>query len=177
MNDFNLLVTFHQYERTRAEDEVRQRLKEGGAHLEKLEQSELEGIFLAQIIGDAKKVVKVLRSTCQESPELFLHTHHWVPIDRWVATEEEEMARAAEQLAKGIGKNEKWMMHLHKRHSEKHTANLIEKLTAHIENGLVDLKHPDKIVVVEILGKIAGLALVRSDELLDVGKIRTEIEL
>jgi tRNA(Ser,Leu) C12 N-acetylase TAN1 len=49
-------------------------------------------------------------------------------------------------------------------------------LTAPINKGIVDLENPQTIVIVELMGNRAGMSLVRSEELLDVIKVRELIE-
>ncbi len=132
----NILITFHQNARVLAEDEVRQRLKDVGASVEWIEETEIEGVFEALIVGDAKRVVAEVRSLCRDQPELFQQTHHWVPIEIWVPCEAKDMVKAAEELGKGIRPEDRWMMHLHKRHTHAHTADLLRRLTAPIA-GLV----------------------------------------
>lgn len=173
----NILVTFHQNAKVLAEEETRRNLKDVGASVEWLQESEVEGVFETLVIGDARKTVADIRALCLDHPELFQQTHHWVPIDRWVSCEEAEMVNAARELGKGINDTERWMMHLHKRHMQAHTTDLLMLLTEPIEVGVVDLENPDKIVVVEILGDRVGMALVQSEELLDVNKIRESLSI
>jgi tRNA acetyltransferase TAN1 len=168
----NILITFHQNAKVLAEEEARRNLKEVGASVEWVEQSDVEGVFEALVIGDPKRTVADIRTLCLGQPELFQNTHHWVPIDRWVPSEEKDMVKATKEIGKGISVGERWMMHLHKRHLRAHTTDLLMILTEPIDVGTVDLEDPDKVVVVEILGERAGMALVRKDELLDVNKVR-----
>lgn len=168
----NILITFHQNAKVLAEEEARRNLREVGASVEWVEQSEVEGVFEALVIGDAKRAVADIRSLCIGQPELFQNTHHWVPIDIWVPCEEQDLVNAAKELGKGIRDGERWMMHLHKRHMRAHTTDLLMLLTEPIDVGTVDLEDPDKVLAVEILGERAGMALVRKDELLDVNKVR-----
>lgn len=172
MHAYNLLVTFHHNQKGHAEQEVRERLKDLGAYVEKLDLSDVEGVFLVQAGGDAKVLVFQLKRMCQEDPVQFLYTHHWVPIERWVPANIKDMRLTAIELAKGIGAEESWMMHLHKRHFEEHHDDVIAKLTEPLDLGRVELEDPDKILAVEILGHNAGMTLLTRHELLDVNKVR-----
>jgi len=172
----NLLVTFNPNAKGHAENETRARLKDVNAQVEAVMETNVEGLFEVLILGDPKKAVSDLRFLCADAPELFLHTHHWVPIDVWVEPFIEEMIKVTKEFEKGIRPGERWMLHLHKRHIGKHSADLIEKLTLPINRGTVDLEHPEKIVVVEILGDRAGMSLLRKEEILDVGKMRQQRE-
>ena len=86
MRAYNLLVTFHHNQKGHAEQEVRDRMKDLGACVEKLELCDAEGVFLIQVGGDAKVLVSQLKRMCHEDPGQFLYTYHWVPIERWVTS-------------------------------------------------------------------------------------------
>jgi tRNA(Ser,Leu) C12 N-acetylase TAN1 len=171
---YNLLVTFHGNQKGHSEREVRERLTELGAYVERLETCEVEGVFLIQAGGDAKVLVSQLKRLCHEDPVGFQYTHHWVPIESWVGSRKETIREAAEEMGKGIGESETWMMHLHKRHFDEHYDDLIAYLTDPLNRGTVDLEDPDRILAVEILGMNTGLSLLTRHELLDVNKVRVE---
>lgn len=171
---YNLLVTFHGNQKGHSETEVRERMKELGAHLERLETCEVEGVFLLQVGGDSKVLVSQLKRLCHEDPVGFQYTHHWVPIERWVPSNREVIRKNAVEMGEGIGDDETWMMHLHKRHMPEHYDDLIAYLTEPLNRGRVSLTDPDKILAVEILGKSTGMSLLTRHELLDVNKVRVE---
>jgi tRNA acetyltransferase TAN1 len=177
MEQYNLLVTYHGNLEGFGETEVRTRLQEAGAGLEELKRSDVDGVFLCRVSGDAKKVVADVRTMCIGAPDLFQETHHWTPVERWVKAEPQEMAKAAEELGAGISPGDRWMLVLRKRRTPLHTMDLIKLLTDPINRGKVDLHHPDKMLIVEIMGDVAGMALVTREQLLDVNKVREEGEL
>ncbi len=172
MYAYNLLVTFHHNQKGHAEQEVRERLKELGTYVERLDLCEVEGVFLVQVGSEAKVLVAHLKRMCQEEPAQFLYTYHWVPIERWVPANMLEMRDAAVELGQGIGDDDTWMMHLHKRHFAGHHDDVIAYLTDPLNRGRVELEDPDKVLAVEILGQDAGLSLLNRLELLDVNKVR-----
>jgi tRNA(Ser,Leu) C12 N-acetylase TAN1 len=174
---YNLLVTFHPNQAGLAEREVRKRVEEVGGQVEDIERSSIDGVLCVRLEGDAKQIVSSLQSEFQESPEMLAHTYHWVPIDVWVKADEDIMIDAVKDLAQGIGESEKWMMHVHKRHHPKHSEELMLTLTDPIRKGKVDLKHPEKIIAVEVLGSMAGLSLLAKDQLINVNRLRQEIGL
>ena len=177
MEQYNLLVTYHGGLEGLGETEVRARLQEAGGILEELKRSEIDGVFVCRVSGDAKKVVADVRTICIGAPDLFQETHHWTPVERWVKAEPGEMAAAAGELGMGIGQNDRWMLVLRKRRTQLHTMDLIKLLTDPVDRGKVDLKHPDKMLVVEIMGDVAGMSLVTKEQMLDVNKVREEVEL
>ncbi len=177
MEDFNLLVTYRPHQAGLAEQEIHRRIGEVGSSVQDLQRTGIDGVYGVKVDGNPKRIVAELKEDFLEHPETLTHTYHWVPIDRWVPATEEAMVNAVKDLAPGIGTDEKWKLHLHKRHTGKHSSELVQALTDPIVRGPVDLENPDKVVVVEILGDTAGISLVDIDEILDVNKIRQEIGL
>ena len=167
----NLLVTYDPSRGGKAMAEVRDLLKEIDEEAEFLE-SEAEGVFLL-FVSDPKHDVKKLISICRDEPEKFESTFKWVPIEKWVSSEINEMAKALKEIDERIEQDDKWKMDLIKRHYDKMgTTELIMKLTENIEKPNVDLKNPEKIVKVEIIGEHAGISLLYPDEILDVQKYK-----
>ena len=172
----NMLVTFRPNQKGHAEEEIGARLKDVGAIVDRIEETDMEGVCEVKVLGDPKEVVADLRKLCFQDPENFPYTHHWVPLERWVEPYVDEMLKVTAEYGKQIAAGERWMMHLHKRHTGRHTSDLIERLTAPINQGIVDLRDPEKIVIVELMGDRAGMSLVRNEEMLDVIKVRETIE-
>jgi tRNA(Ser,Leu) C12 N-acetylase TAN1 len=174
---YNLLVTFHPNQSGLAEREVRKRVEEAGGTVEDIERSSVNGVFCVKVAGDAKEAVTAIKSEFREYPEMLSHTYHWVPVDTWVDANDEAMIDAVSRAAEGIGERESWMMHVHKRHHPKHSEELMLTLTDNIQKGRVDLKHPDKVIAVEVLGNRAAISLLERDEIIDVNRLRLEVGL
>jgi tRNA(Ser,Leu) C12 N-acetylase TAN1 len=171
---YNLLVTFHPNRAGSAEREVRDRIEVVGGAVEDIERSSINGVFCIKVTGDAKDLVALLRADLKETPEMLSQTYHWVPVDRWVEASEEAMIEAVEDVADGIEESESWMMHVHKRHHPKHSEELMLMLTDRIHKGKVDLKHPEKIIAVEVLGSMAAISLLERNQIIDLNRLRLE---
>lgn len=174
MEHYNLLVTFHPNRAGLAEREVRERIEEAGGTVEDIERSSVNGVFCVNLAGDAKELVSAIKAELMEDPEMLSHTFHWVPVDVWVDANDEDMIDAVATAAEGIGEHESWMMHVHKRHHPKHSEELMLALTDRIHKGRVDLKHPEKIIAVEVLGNRAAISLLSRGEIIDVNRLRLE---
>ena len=177
MERYNLLVTFHPQDAGLAEREVRKRIEEAGGQVEDVERSSINGVFCVQVADDAKGIVRTMREEFADAPHMLAHTFHWVPVDRWVEASDEAMLEAVRDAAQGIGDSQRWMMHVHKRHHPASSEELMLTLTDPIVKGKVDLKHPEKIIAVEVLGAMAGISLLERDEIIDVNRMRQEIGL
>jgi tRNA acetyltransferase TAN1 len=176
MEGSNILVTFHVNEKERAKHEAINLLESVGQIVQFIEPTSVEGVYALRIGEQPRRAIAALRSLCKNEPGAFVFTYHWVPIECWVSSDEACMADKVRELAEGINPQDRWKMHLHKRHCDINYESLIIRLTDPINKGTVDLKHPNKILVVEILGDRAGMALVNREEVLDVNEVRKELD-
>ncbi|HOK27850.1 MAG TPA: THUMP domain-containing protein [Methanomassiliicoccaceae archaeon] len=175
MEHYNLLVTYHPTRAGLAEKEVRKRVEEAGERVEELVNSCISGVFCVEVSGDVKQLVSDIREEFWEDPGMLTHTFHWMPVDRWVKANVEDMTDAARELSEGIEETERWMMHMHKRRHDMTSEELVLALTEPISKGKVDLRNPDKIIAVEVLGGMAGMSLVTRDQVIDANRMRQEI--
>ncbi len=168
MAEANLVVTYDPAHAGKARDEVSAILDGAGVKPQFLE-SDVEGVFLLNI-KTPKEVTKKLNA--KANAKKFTHTFHWVPIDKWVSSKIPDMAKAMKEIDAKIKAEESWKMELSKRNYKGETPKLIMQLTENINKKKVDLKNPQKIVKVEIIGKKAGIALLDKSEYLDVPKLK-----
>ncbi len=166
----NLVVTYDPAHAGKAKEEVKALLEGAGEKPEFLE-SGIEGLFLLKTKKNPRQITKQLMN---EDPASFAYTFHWVPIDKWVPSDMESMLEAMAEIDGKMDPGESWKMDLSKRRYEGRTTELVMKLTESISKPKVDLKNPEKIVKVEIVGDKAGVALLNKDELLDVPKLKRE---
>ncbi len=167
----NLIISFDPAHAGKAQSEAEALLKEAGEKAEFLK-SEIEGLFLVKTSSDPKKVTKKLLEICKGDPNKFVHTFHWTPIEKWYASDMAELQVAMAEIDKKMDPAKKWRMDLSKRQYDGKTTDLIMKLTEKIGKPKVDLKDPELIVKVEIIGKKAGVSLLNADEYLNVPKIK-----
>lgn len=168
----NLIVSYDPSHIGSAKEEVENVLKEVKHSFKHLKQ-DVDGLFNLGV-KDARKTVKSLSQLCKKKPEFFEKTFHWVPIDKWCKSTVVDMQKIVKKIEKDIKKTEKWKMELNKRHYKKggDTVELIIKLTDVVDKPNVDLKKPQKIIKVEIIGNKAGLSLLKADELLNTLKTK-----
>jgi len=168
MAEANLVVTYDPAHAGKAKEEINVILESLKAKAQFLE-SDVEGLFLLNA-QSPKEITKKLNT--KSNAKKFNYTFHWVPIDKWVSSKPEDMAKAMKEIDAKMKPEESWKMDLTKRRYEGETPKLIMKLTENINKPNVDLKNPQKIVKVEIIGKKAGVALLDRAELLDVPKLK-----
>jgi tRNA acetyltransferase TAN1 len=79
----------------------------------------------------------------------------------------QEIEHAALDLADRIAEKEKFRITVEKRHTDLSSRTIIETVAKGIER-VVDLDSPDKILMIEVIGQLAGLALIQPEDVLSV---------
>ena len=162
----NLLVTFDPNKTVSAKQEVENLLKEINENFD-IEETNVNGVFKIKV-NNSRGAVRKLIELCRNNPDKFSRTFRWIPIDKWCKSDINEMRNVIKNVCNEISNEDKWKMDLEKRQHEAHERDLIIKLTEIVDKPNVDLKNPDKIIKVDIIGNEAGISILRRDEVLNV---------
>jgi len=165
-----LLVTFDPSHAGSAKKQIEDALKEIKKDAKFLK-SEAEGIFELQT-KDARKLVQDIGKIAKKDIAKLDKTFNWIPIDTWAKATVKDMQKTIKTIQKDIKEKEKWAMDLGKRMTKLHDKDLIIKLTEPVDKPNVDLKKPEKIIKVEIIGNKAGISLLKPDEILNLFKFK-----
>ena len=170
---FNLLISFNPRHAGTAKKELTQVLQTIG-EAPRIAETGAEGLFKV-VVSDGRKVVARLRNLCGADPNLFTTTHRFTPVDRWCKSTVSQMQRLIKSVSAEIASTDKWKMNLTKRHWKKlDGSKLVIKLTDVIDRKHVDLRNPQKIIQVEIVGEQAGISLLNPGDILDAGEAKQE---
>lgn len=131
--------------------------------------TKIRGLIVAKTTQNPLIVIEKFHVILKERPYEFRYALRILPIQRVVLTDLEEIKKAASEVAKGIGTEESFRVTVEKRFTTLHTKELIEAAAGDIENK-VNLENPDKILLVEVLGALTGLSLLKPNEILAVVK-------
>ena len=133
------------------------------------------GIICVGTSLDSREVTRGLRRLFARDPLLFQYTLKWVPIDLWTLSDMDSIKAATKKLSTRITVGDKWRMTVEKRrYAQYHKIEIITELATLIE-AKVDLEKPDKILRVDIIGKYAGLAVLRPLDVFSLAKPYEEI--
>jgi tRNA(Ser,Leu) C12 N-acetylase TAN1 len=128
------------------------------------------GIICVRTSLSSREVIRALRRLFDRDPLLFQYTLKWVPIDLWALSDIESMKAATKKLSTRIIVGEKWRMTVEKRrYTQHHKIEIIREL-AQLIQAKVDLEKPDKILRVDIIGKYAGLSILRPSDVFSLAK-------
>ena len=113
---------------------------------------------------DPHKFSTNLIQIATEKPNIFYFTQRWIPIDLWTFSDIPSMKEGVKKVAI-LNPLDSWMMVVEKRkYKDKHSDEIVKEL-ADVIIGKVDLKNPERILRIDILGPFAGISLLRPDEI------------
>ena len=169
LRDFNLLATTSRGNEAYACSELWYLLGEIGDSAPTVDKTGVAGLIAAKTAFNPFDVIEKLRKILLERPYEFRYTLRIIPVEKVVRTDLGEIQQAAMELSSKIGEDETFRVTVEKRFTETPTQDIIEATAANIERK-VDLNNPDKILLIEVVGGLTGLSVMKPNEILAVMK-------
>jgi tRNA acetyltransferase TAN1 len=169
LRNFNLLATTSRGNEENACSELWYLLGEIGDSASTIDKTGISGLIAAKTAFNPFDVIEKFRKILLERPYEFRYTLRIIPVEKVVRTDLGEIEQAATDLSSKIGENETFRVTVEKRFTETATQDIIEAAAAGIERE-VNLNNPDKIVLIEVIGRLTGVSVIKPREILTVMK-------
>lgn len=164
MYDFNILVSYPWSLLGRTRREIADVLKLLGDERPVIERTVAKGIIGVKTRLNSREVIQGLQKIFTKDPLSFQYTLKWVPTDLWTCSDMNSMKEAVINVRDRIQVGERWRMTVEKRrYTLYHRIDIIKELAQLIDEK-VDLKNPDKIVRIDIIGKYAAVSVLSPRE-------------
>jgi len=170
LKDFNLLVSTARGNERAMVNEMLFLLKDQlGDQEAAAVKTGVRGIIVAKTGLDPYLAVEKLRGLIGERPYEFRFALRIIPVERVVPTELEAIKLASLELANRIGEDETYRITIEKRYTTLHSTEIISEIAQEITRK-AEMKNPNKIILIEILGAVTGVSLVKPHEIISVMK-------
>ncbi|MDH5794293.1 MAG: THUMP domain-containing protein [Candidatus Bathyarchaeota archaeon] len=169
LRNFNLLATTWRGNEENACSELWYLLGEIGDSAPTVDKTGVAGLIAAKTAFNPFEVIEKFRKILHERSYEFRYTLRIIPVEKVVRTDLGEIQQAATELSSKIGEDETFRVTVEKRFTETPTQDIIEATAANIERK-VDLNNPDKILLIEVVGRLTGLSVIKPNEILAVMK-------
>ena len=146
----NLIITCARHLEGDTEDELIDILEELGDSDVKIAVSNMSGIITVETKLDPIEVVRKMKEMLLDEPWSIRYCLRIIPIQKVVETNIDE---------------------IEKRNSEISSKEIITKIANGIKNK-VSLDHPDKIILIEILGIVTGISILKNSDILSIEKTK-----
>lgn len=167
--EFNILATTSRGLERAACFELKYLLEQVGDPDANISRSGARGVIVAKTILDPFEVVKKLREILVERPYEFRYMLRIIPVEAIVTTDLETIVNMAKQLSSKIAEGETYRVTVEKRFTTLHAQEIVEAVAA-IINRKVNLKNPNKILLIEVMGKSTGVSAITPEDIISVLK-------
>jgi tRNA acetyltransferase TAN1 len=174
IRDFNLLATTERRNESDACSELWMLLRAVGDETPAVDRSPVRGLITARTDLNPFVAVKRLRAELHESPDHFRVLLRVIPVEAVIQTGLEEIVEAIHELASRIGEEESFRITVEKRRTVLQSMEVIDAVADGIDRKVV-LEEPDWIVLIEIVGRVTGISVIRPEYLLNVQKEKARL--
>ena len=170
MDDFNLIITTLRGTERQACSEMNYLLKdELGDPKPLIEKTGIRGLLIAKISLDPLEVIEKLRKMIHEYPYRLRYALRVIPIQKVVDTNLDEIRRVSLEFGQKIGEDSSFRVTIEKRFTSFHSRDFIEAAASEIKRK-INLSKPDNVLLIEVLGELTGISLIKPQDILAVTK-------
>jgi len=173
LRDFNLLITTTRGNEAEVCSEIWYLLGEIGDNSINVDKTGISGLIAAKTTFQPLEAIKKLRKLLKERPYEFRYSLRIIPIQKVVQTDLDEIGEKAAQLAVEIRENDSFRITIEKRHSDISRRDIIEAVAKNIHRK-VNLKNPQKIVLIEVVGGLTGISVINPENIISISKERLQ---
>jgi tRNA acetyltransferase TAN1 len=163
LGKFNLIVSTYRFREEEAQDEILKMLEIFGDPEAESEITEVKGLILARTSLEPLVVIDDLKELVASEPWQLRYILRVLPVQVIVPTRLDDISQAARDLAPKIG-NDTFRVTVEKRHNSLSSKQVIDAITGQISNK-VNLKDPGRVILVQILGGVTGLSILRPNQI------------
>ncbi len=167
IGDFNLLISSARGNETEANHEIRYLLGELGDKSATTDYAPVSGLTVAKTILDPVKTVPKLRPVLKYRPWQFRYILKVKPVEEVVPCDISSIGTAVVNRAKRVSKDETFRVSVEKRQSRVSSREIIDAVASKVPRK-VELRNPDKIVLIEIIGRMAGVSVISPGDILGI---------
>ena len=167
----NLIVTCARHLEGETENELIDILDELGDSDVTISVSSMSGIITVQTKLDPIEVVRKMKEMLLDEPWSTRYCLRVIPVQKIVETNIEEIEKTISSISNQIEEKESYRILIEKRNSDISSKEIITKIASNIKNK-VSLDFPDKVILIEILGIVTGISILKKSDILSLEKTK-----
>src|SRR6266566_3807580 len=167
IHEFNLLLSSARGNEREANHEICYLLRELGDSSPKTDFALVSGLTVAKTSLDPVKVVSKLRPVLKYRPWQFRYILKVKPVEEVVPCDIPSIGAAVVNRAGKVGVDETFRVSLEKRRSRVSSKDIIDAVASKVPRK-VELRNPDKIVLIEVIGDVAGVSVISPHGILGI---------
>ena len=162
--EFNFIATTFRYKEDDLMDELLELFDEFGDLSATVSTTNIDGIVSGLCLKDPIDFILFLREKLKDAPWEIRYLLRFIPIEKVVLTDILEIKHISIELMKKIPVDDTLKILIEKRHTNLKKIDIINEI-GHFISAKVDLTNPTWILLIEIIGKYAGVSVIKNDVL------------
>jgi len=167
----NLIATCARHFEDETRNELKTILEELGDLNPQITITEFSGILIADTDVPALDVIKKIRDKLEDEPWSVRYTSRVIPVFETAKTDVQSISQAALHQIQKIKQDETYRITIEKRNSDISSSEIISHIADNVKNK-VSLEKYDWVVLVEVLGPVTGVSVLRDDDVLSVERTK-----
>ncbi|MCC6049249.1 MAG: THUMP domain-containing protein [Thermofilum sp.] len=177
LDRFNLLASTYRRRENDLISELWYFLRELGDKGVRASPTGLPGLVVLLSELDPVFVVEKVAEKAAQEPWFFRFLLRIEPIELCVPTDLAEIRRAALELAsKKLSASDTYRVEVRRRLTDLSREDVISAIASGLPNK-VKLENPDKIVLVEVIGKVTGISVIEPRHIVSIQRVRRQASL
>ena len=169
----NLIVTCSRHMEEDAVNEITKFLQDIGDIESEIEISEFSGIITVSTSLNPFDLVEKIRTKILDEPWSVRYCHRFIPIQETTGTSLDEITKAVQKHVNIMKPTDSYRITIEKRGSDLSSKNMIEEIAKIIQNK-VSLEEFDWNVIIEVLGKTAGISVLKDKDIVSTLKVKRD---
>ena len=160
----NLIVSTFRHREEDAKYELDEILRDFGDPSPECFLSKISGIVFAYSTIDPLEVILKLRNLVRDEPWKIHYILRALPLEITLPANLENILRASNKLRQKIKDNESFRITIEKRHTTMSSSSILTNVASRFTNK-VSLDRPDWIILIEIVGDVVGVSILKPNQL------------
>jgi len=156
-----------------ASDEISKILAVLGDDKSRMEHSRFSGIVMVHTSLDPFQVVNKIKTKILDEPWSVRYCHRFIPIQESTKATQDNTVRIVQNHMHKMQPDDTYRITIEKRGSELSTKELIDSIAETVKNK-VSLEKYDWNIIVEILGDIVGVSILKEDDIISTLKVKRD---
>lgn len=167
------MVTCSRHFEEEASDEISKIFHSLGDEKIVAQRSNFSGIVTVKTSLDPFQALSKIRMKILDEPWSVRYCHRFVPIQEYTKTGLDEIVKAVQRHIDSMQPNDSYRITIKKRNSALHSTEIISAIAKIVKNK-VSLERYDWNIIVEILGDMTGIAVLKEIDMVSTLKLKRD---
>ncbi|MGI0102359.1 MAG: THUMP domain-containing protein [Nitrosotalea sp.] len=169
----NLIVTCSRNFEEEASDEISDILQTLGDDKAMTRNSEFSGIVMVDTSLDPFDTIDKIRAKILDEPWSIRYCHRFIPIQESTNTALDAIVKAVQEHVNDMQPDDSYRITIEKRGSELSSKEIIDSVAEIVKNK-VSLEEYDWNIMVEIIGNVTGIAVLKDQDIVSTLKLKRD---